>query len=548
MSSLWKRCLLGVLSALLLNLPFPIAGPAAAWRTIFAFFGAVPLLYAVLAPSSVRANHYLSRSFLVGWVTGIVWYGFNCYWIYQTMFLYGGLPSSISVGILVLFSVILGLYFAVFALMVAALRHNFGSGIALLLTPFLWVATDLLASLLTKVPWDQLGYTQVGNFLLTTIAPVTGVYGITFVLVSVNVIFVQGLISARLRGRIPFVATGLVVVTVLQSGYLMAPTAAPTQATAVLLQENLSVTQSNSWQGAEWDQNVSMYLDASTRTCGPLIQGMPEMDVPLVQPTCPAVPVLPDIIAWPEAPSPLHEGDPRVRQLMKTLTGITHSPVILGNLVIEFNASAADTRDAISLYNAASFIGPDGRFVGRYNKIHLVPWGEYVPFKHFFAFAGHLTRQAGDMTHGYRRDLFSTGGHKFGVFICYESIFGDEIRIFAKEGADVFVNISDDGWYGDTSAPWQHLNMARMRAIENRRWLLRDTNTGVTTVIDPYGRLTASAPRHVFTSLGARYGYREDKTFYTLFGNVFAWLCGIITLLAIFFAGMSSFRHRAGSS
>ena len=103
------------------------------------------------------------------------------------------------------------------------------------------------------------------------------------------------------------------------------------------------------------------------------------------------------------------------------------------------------------------------------------------------------------MTHGWRRDLFVTGGHKFGVFICYESIFGDEVRLFAKEGADVFVNISDDGWYGDTSAPWQHLNMARMRAIENRRWLLRDTDTGVTTVIDPYGRLTASAPRHIFT-------------------------------------------------
>jgi apolipoprotein N-acyltransferase len=176
--------------------------------------------------------------------------------------------------------------------------------------------------------------------------------------------------------------------------------------------------------------------------------------------------------------------------------------------------------------------------------MHLVPWGEYVPFKEFFSFAGHLTHNVGDMTHGYRRDLFSTGGHKFGVFICYESIFGDEIRLFAKEGADVFVNISDDGWYGDTSAPWQHLNMARMRAIENRRWLLRDTNTGVTTVIDPYGRLTASAPRHVFTSLGARYGYREDKTFYTLYGNVFAWLCGIITLLALMFAGLTSFRHR----
>jgi apolipoprotein N-acyltransferase len=455
------------------------------------------------------------------------------------MFLYGGLPSWISVGILILFSLILGLYFAFFGWLVALFRQNFGNSIALVLAPFLWVATDLFASLFTKVPWDQLGYCQVGNFLLSSIAPFTGVYGITFVLVFVNTVFAGALLCIRLRWRIAFCAIGFAIAVLLQCGYLMAPAPAPTQATAVLLQENLSVTEAHNWNGPEWDQNASLYLEASSRTCSPKIEGMPETEAILLQPVCPPVAALPDIIAWPEAPSPFHESDPRVRQLMKSLTATTHSPVILGNLSIDF-----DPRGQPSFYNAASFVAPDGRFVGRYNKIHLVPWGEYVPFKDFFAFAGHLTRQVGDMTHGWRRDLFSTGGHKFGVFICYESIFGDEIRIFAKEGADVFVNISDDGWYGDTSAPWQHLNMARMRAIENRRWLLRDTNTGVTTVIDPYGRLTASVPRHIFTSLAARYGYRTDKTFYTVYGNVFAWLCGIITLLALFFAGLSTVRHR----
>ena len=108
----------------------------------------------------------------------------------------------------------------------------------------------------------------------------------------------------------------------------------------------------------------------------------------------------------------------------------------------------------------------------------------------------------------------------------------DEVRLFAKNGAQVFVNISDDGWYGDTSAPWQHLNMARMRAIENRRWIVRDTNNGVTTSIDPYGRVTLSAPRHMQTSLVARYGYNDELTFYTRFGDLFAMLCGLITLAA----------------
>ena len=126
MSHFQKRCLLGLLSALLLNLPFPIAGPVPAWRTLFAFFGASPLIYALLSRESLEAPHYLWKSFLVSWIAGIAWYGFNCYWIYQTMYLYGGLPSAVSAGILVLFSLILGLYFGLFGWAVSFLRQTFG--------------------------------------------------------------------------------------------------------------------------------------------------------------------------------------------------------------------------------------------------------------------------------------------------------------------------------------------------------------------------------------------------------------------------------------
>jgi apolipoprotein N-acyltransferase len=184
----------------------------------------------------------------------------------------------------------------------------------------------------------------------------------------------------------------------------------------------------------------------------------------------------------------------------------------------------------VDLYNAATVFAPDGALLGRYAKIHLVPWGEYIPFQSFFSFAHGITHNAGRFTHGWRRSVFRVKGHRYGIFICYESIFADEIRQFALNGAEVLVNISDDGWYGDTSAPWQHLNMARMRAIENRRWLLRDTNTGVTAAIDPYGRLTQSAPRHVFTSLAVQYGSRDDLTFYTRYGDVFALACGILSI------------------
>jgi apolipoprotein N-acyltransferase len=235
----------------------------------------------------------------------------------------------------------------------------------------------------------------------------------------------------------------------------------------------------------------------------------------------------PALIVWPEAESALTEGDPRFRALMQRMTATTGAAAIVGNL-------AEDVRgDHVDFYNAASVFTPDGALLGRYAKIHLVPWGEYVPFANVFSFAHKLTRNAGRLTHGWKRMVFRLNGHHYGVFICYESIFADEIRQFVVNGAEVLVNISDDGWYGDTSAPWQHLNMARMRAVENRRWLLRDTDTGVTAAIDPYGRITQSAPRHEFTSLAVRYGFNDDLTFYTRFGDVFALVCGILSLATL---------------
>ena len=122
-----------------------------------------------------------------------------------------------------------------------------------------------------------------------------------------------------------------------------------------------------------------------------------------------------------------------------------------------------------------------------------------------------------------------SGEKHYGVFICYESIFGDDIRHFADEGAQVLVNISDDGWYGDSSAPWEHLDMVRMRAIENHRWVLRATNTGITAVIDPFGRIMATMPRHIRGSLAVNFGYSNELTFYTKHGDWFAWLCALVT-------------------
>ena len=200
--------------------------------------------------------------------------------------------------------------------------------------------------------------------------------------------------------------------------------------------------------------------------------------------------------------------------------------MVVGNVGTDYSEQDQAWRD----YNSALVVAPDGARLGRYDKIHLVPFGEYVPFKKLLFFARKLTGRCRSSRAATSAKSFALNGHRYGVFICYEAVFADEVRQFSRLGAEVLVNISDDGWYGDTSAPWQHLNMARMRAIENRRWLLRDTNNGVTAVIDPYGRVRQSIPRHQTDALPAQFGFRDDITFYTAHGDVFAWLCAILAI------------------
>jgi apolipoprotein N-acyltransferase len=210
----------------------------------------------------------------------------------------------------------------------------------------------------------------------------------------------------------------------------------------------------------------------------------------------------------------------------------------VGNIGADFSAEDQSWRE----YNSALVVGVDGARVGRYDKIHLVPFGEYIPFHNLLTFAHKLTGRVSEFSRGDERKVFRLNGHRYGVFICYEAVFADEVREFAQLGAEVLVNISDDGWYGDTSAPWQHLNMARMRAIENRRWLLRDTNSGVTAVIDPYGRVRQSIPRHAIDALPAQFAFRDDVTFYTAHGDLFAWLCVLSSLVIVGWSGKKLLR------
>jgi apolipoprotein N-acyltransferase len=379
------------------------------------------------------------------------------------------------------------------------------------------------------VPWDQLGYSQVDNGLVNQLAPWTGVYGISFVLVAVNALLAGGLVvEGRTARRLCGVA-GAVLAVCGTAGILIAPPTPVTTATAVLVQPNLDVAGDNTWAGQQWDRHIAEFnrlAGESAAADKTYIAGIPQTGAPLGEIIPPPYPTHPDLIVWPESPAPFFGAEPRFQQMLATLARQEQAPLIVGSLGMDFSSEDNAWHD----YNSAVVMGADGARVGRYDKIHLVPFGEYIPFKRLIFFARKLTGRVSEFTRGDERKVFRLNGHRYGVFICYEAVFADEVRQFSRLGAEVLVNVSDDGWYGDTSAPWQHLNMARMRAIENRRWILRDTNNGVTAAIDPYGRVRQSIPRHTVDELPAMYGFRDDVTFYSAQGDVFGWLCAILAL------------------
>lgn len=516
------------LSAVLLELPFPLAGPMPPWRSIFAWFGLAPLLWAIFSPATVNHPRPLRRAFLISYLCGVLWYMGNCYWIRDTMLHYGEMPTGAPVLLLIGFSLVLGLYFGLFGLGVTLVRRATGKkSLALAAAPFLWVALDLAAARITSVPWDQLGYSQVDNAFVDQLVPWTGVYGISFLLVAVNALIASGFISETGNRDWTWSANGTILIMATSIGLVYQPAKSSAPAAAVLVQPNLDVGGDNDWGGpGEWDRHIAEFTYLSSERCKTYITGIPETGTPNGEIICPPYPIHPDLVVWPESPAPFFEQDARFQKSIAEIAQSDRSPLIIGGLAADYSQQQQDWLD----YNAAMVIGSDGNRIGRYEKIHLVPFGEYVPFQQYLTFAHKLTGRVSKFTPGEDRKVFRLNGHRYGVFICYEAVFADEVRHFAELGAEVLVNISDDGWYGNTSAPWQHLNMARMRAIENRRWLLRDTNNGITAVIDPYGRVRQSIPRHQIDALPAEYGFRDDVTFYTAHGDVFAWACAILGL------------------
>jgi apolipoprotein N-acyltransferase len=514
-SSAW---LLVGLSALLQILVFPL--PDFYFLSWFAF---APLIVALLrarpagaleidGSTNLRAATP-GQAFLLAYTCGILWYAGTCYWIFDTMRAYGGLNSAMALLALILFCLYLGLYHGLFGLLVGlATGPDRDNRRSLISIPFFWVAAELARTRITGFPWDLLGTAQVDNISLSRISTWTGVYGLSFEIMLVNVALAAAFLVHR-KKRSTLLLAALAAAVVLQAGRLVDAPAVPPDRVALLVQQNIPVDEN--WTRETFEHTLQQLTDLTVRTNGAGFL-----------PTDSKSGDKPDLIVWPESPAPFFTSDPLFRRPVSEMAKDTGTWVVTGAI----GNNPRKDRAASEVFNSAALISPAGDWTARYDKVHLVPFGEYLPFPKLFAFAGGLTKEVGQFKAGESRAPLRAGDEPLGVFICYESVFPDEVRQFAKDGAQVFVNISNDGWYGDSGAYAQHLNQTRMRAIENDRWLLSATDTGVTASIDPYGRVVVRLPRKVRDALAAPYALNSRTTFYTRHGDWFAFLCAIISV------------------
>ena len=481
------------------------------------------------------------QGFLLGYLCGTLWCCGTCYWVFDTMHRYGGLPVPMAAFVLILFCMYIGLYHGLFGLLVALVAGRGSVRRALVTAPFLWVAVELARTRVTAFPWELLGYAQTANVALTRIATLTGVYGLSFEIVLVNSAFAAAfLVERNRRKRLLMAALGSALL--LQGGqWMVRPPQAATDRAALLVQPNIPITMS--WTEDYFQSTLNDLMWVSLHP--PAAKGAASVD-PFLRPDVPslshvnggdiAIPILPEkgkfnLIVWPESPAPFFTNDPRFQAPVSELAKQSGSWVIAG--AIGITSAMHNGSGGSQIFNSAALVTPHGDWITRYDKVHLVPFGEYLPFPQLFAFAGGLTKEVGEFQRGKSRDPLKAGDERLGTFICYESIFPNEVRKFALQGADVLVNISNDGWYGDSGAWKQHLQQTRMRAVENNRWLLSATNTGLTAAIDPWGRVVAEVPRKERTALAAPYALISSTTFYTRHGDWFASLCAIISLGAL---------------
>ena len=522
-----RKLMLAALSGLLLTISFPTTDWwVAAWVAL------VPLLW-VVRDSRPR------EAFGLGLVAGLVHYLTVLFWILNTMTHYGKLSYPAGLGVLVLLSAYMALYVGLFSWAVVVLPGG-GRARRWLLAPAAWVALELARGhALGGFPWANLGYSQYTVLPIIQIADLTGVYGVAFLIVLVNSTVVELLENLTLAGRIGPVSyqpalsnlrlmacTGIALAVAL--GYGAVSLARPERTVPPEARElHFALLQGNIAQDLKWDKKFQRETLNFYKVLASEVSQLP--------------PPKPDLIVWPETAAPFYfEQDGPMLEELEELARTTKAYHLVG-------APAYERVDGeVASYNRAYLVDPTGRTVGHYDKMHLVPFGEYVPLSSLLFFVRQMAEGIGMFYSGDEHTVFEMPKGRFGTLICFEVIFPNLVRKFVKGGAQFLVNITNDAWFGRSAASYQHLSMATFRAVENRVPLIRAANTGITAVVDPFGRIRQSTDLFVRTYIKGNIPVvKEPGTFYTAVGDLFAYLC-VVVVLAI--AGLGISRPRRARS
>ena len=488
------------LSGVLLALSFPSLGhPVAAWVAL------TPLLVIL------HSTRSLGLAFGLGLTTGVVHFAGILPWLTQVMIEFGGFPLPVGVLLNGLLVAYLALFPAAFAVLVVLLRVRLGEWGLFGAAP-VWLTTELgRLWLFGGFPWELLGYSQTSVLPVAQLASLFGVHGVTLLVVFINSAVALALVGPRVhRVRLLVVATGVLGVVVLFGVWRLTDNRLVRDGTPLrvgLVQGN--IRQPDKWDPAMRSTILSRYLDLSRQSATAGAR----------------------LIVWPEAAWPDHRGfqaDPSgeaVRQLARD----TGAHVLFG--------STETRRDPVpKLFNAAFAVRPDGEPAAVYHKMHLVPFGEYVPFRSVLFFASPLVEAVTDFSPGASPVTLPIGAHRISTAICYEIIYPGLVRSFVRHGSELLTTITNDAWYGRSAAPHQHFQQAAMRAIEQGRYLVRAANTGVSGVVDPYGRVLARSALFETVALTEDVRLLTGLTPYGRMGDLLAYLCCVLTLTAVFAA------------
>ena len=469
-------------SGILFFLSFPKFGLG-----FIAWIALVPLFIAL------RDTRSIGRALLLGWVAGLTACVGIVYWIAYVVVQYGYLPFYLGLSIMLLLACYLGLYFALFAAGIVYFKRKVP---LFIVAPTLWVCLEYVKSrLFTGFPWENLGYSQFNNILLIQIADVTGIFGLSLLIVLLNVAFFE---IVTKRSKKSFALAAIVVLLwscvyvygVLRIAEIDKVLKAAQTMNVTLIQGNID--QSIKWNKDFQKETINIYEELSLRR--PQAGG--------------------SLLVWPETAVPFNFQDENdLHRQLRALPVKTNSWFIFGSM------SYARRSQGLDYFNSAYLLSPQGLILGKYDKVHLVPYGEYVPFRELFPFVNGLTAGIGDFTEGKGFSPLNMGERKIGVLICYEGILPEAARAYKNAGSELLVNITNDAWFGSTSAPYQHLSMAAFRAVETRLYLVRAANTGISAIVDPTGKVVADTKLFKKDAIHGIIKFIALPTFYARYGD-----------------------------